>query len=173
MIAGDINPEEADRIRSYAVEVLKVFGSEFDAAASRFSGSRLLRRFDDAISAMLSNGRALISSVDEAHNELWIASLLIANPNPRFTLLEYEPALTGRGKSIDFRGATDRGPTVFVDVKTIMPKPKDRWDQFQKAVSEGWIPDNIRVHLSREGRGGELWHSMFTARARILECPWA
>lgn len=167
MIAGDINPEEADRIRSYAAEVLKVFGSEFDAAASRFSGSRrLFRRFDDAISAMLSNGRALISSVDEAHNELCIASLLIANSDPRITLLEYEPALAGRGKSIDFRGTTDRGPTVFVDVKTIKPKPKDRWDQFQKAVSEGWIPDNIRVHLSREGRGGELWHSMFTARVQ-------
>jgi tryptophanase len=25
------------------------------------------------------------------------------------------------------------GLTVFVDVKTIMPEPKDRWEQFEKS----------------------------------------
>jgi hypothetical protein len=54
-------------------------------------------------------------------------------------------------------------------VKTIKPKPRDRWDQFEKAKKEGWFPENVQVILSKPWLGGELWHNMFTARARMLE----
>lgn len=170
MTAADIDPEEADWIKSYAAEVKKVFSCEFDAAAAHFSGSeRLFQRFIGAISTMLSKGRALITAVDEAHNELCIASQLLANSDPLFTRLEYEPTLPGCARSIDFRALTDHGLAVFVDVKTIKPKPKDRWDQFQKAVNECWFPENVRVALAKEWLGGELWHNVFTARSRMLE----
>ena len=54
-------------------------------------------------------------------------------------------------------------------MKTIRPKPNDRWEQFEKAVREGWFPDNVRVILSKQWLGGELWHNMFAARACMLE----
>lgn len=118
---------------------------------------------------MLENGRSLVSGVDEAHNELCVVSQLLANAEPLFTLLEYEPALPGCAKSIDFRATTADGLTLYVDVKTIKPKPKDRWDQFVKAREDGWLPENVHVTLAKEWLGGELWHGMFAARARMLE----
>ena len=52
---------------------------------------------------------------------------------------------------------------------TMFTKPKDRWDQFEKALNNGWFPENVRVTLSKGWLGGELWHNMFAARARMLE----
>ena len=170
MSATDIDPEEVDGIRSYAAEVSGAFGKEFNDHGARFKNPKnLLQRFDNAIISMLSNGRSLIAGVDEAHNELCIASQLLANTDPRFTLLEYEPVITGCAKSIDFRASTDGGMTRYVDVKTIKPKPKDRWDQFEKAFNERWFPENVCVGLSKDWLGGELWHNMFAVRARMLE----
>ena len=166
----DIDPEEVDWMKSHAADVAGVFGGEFDGQGARFKNAKnLLQRFDDAIRSMLSNGRSLIAAVDEAHNELCVASQLLANTEPRFTLLEYEPLITDCAKSIDFRASTDGGVTYYVDVKTITPKPKDRWDQFERAVKECWFPENVRVMLSKNWDGGELWHNMFAARYRMLE----
>jgi hypothetical protein len=168
--ATDIDQEEVKWIKSYAVEVTTVFGGEFDSQAARFKDSKkLLQRFDKAVNSMLSKGRRLVAAVDEAHNELCVASQLLANADPRFTLVEYEPILPRCAKSIDFRARTDQGRTLYVDVKTIKPKPTDRWDHFEKAKKEGWFPENVQVILSKPWLGGELWHNMFTARARMLE----
>jgi hypothetical protein len=138
-------PEEKQWIESYAAEVASTFGGEFDDHGARFKNpGTLLQRFDDAVGSMLSNGRRLIAAVDEAHNELCVASQIPANADPRFTLLEYESALLGCSRSVDFRARTDAGLTLYVDVKTIKPKPQDRWDQFERAVKEGWFPAKIR-----------------------------
>ena len=118
---------------------------------------------------MLANERTLVSGVNEAHNELCVASQLLANSEPRFTLLEYEPALAGCAKSIDFRATTVDGLTLYIDVKTIRPKPKDRWPQFETARDTAWFPENVHVIFAEAGLGGELWHNMFTARSRMLE----
>lgn len=56
-----------------------------------------------------------------------------------------------------------------MDVKTIKPGPADRWDHFERAMQEDWFPENVRVSLSKEWLGGELWHSMYAARGRTLE----
>jgi hypothetical protein len=61
------------------------------------------------------------------------------------------------------------GSTLYADVKTIKPEDGDRWGQFEKAVKEDWIPENVNVVLSREWMGGEIWHGMFAARSRMLE----
>jgi len=58
---------------------------------------------------------------------------------------------------------------LFVDVKTIQPKPTDRWDQFENAQKKQRFPENVEVVLRKEGLGGELWHSMDAARSRMLE----
>lgn len=166
----DLKPEETDSIKAYAAEVSKVFGEEFDKAGNRFKGSKkLLKRFVTAIAAVLANGRVAFSGVEETHNELCIASQLLANPDPRFALLEYEPPLPGCSQSIDFRATTEAGLIYFVDVKTITPKPKDRWEQFERAKRENLLPPNVRVILSPEWLGGEMWHAMFAARSRMLQ----
>jgi hypothetical protein len=170
MNATDISQDEAVLIKSYAGEVTAAFGKEFTDDRARLKGSgKLLARFADAVGSMLSNGRRLIAGVDEAHNELCVASQLLANVAPRFALLEYEPGLPDSAQSIDFRARTDAGQAFYVDVKTISPRVNDRWDQFEKAQKEGWFPANVHVTLFQTLLGGELWHNMFAARARMLE----
>jgi len=40
--------------------------------------------------------------------------------------------------------------TAFIDVKTIIPEPKDRWDQFEKAKEEEHFPDNLSEIAARK-----------------------
>ncbi|MBZ5700454.1 MAG: hypothetical protein LAN84_01255 [Acidobacteriia bacterium] len=157
-------------VKAHAAEVTQTFGAEFAAARDRFKeGQLLLNRFNTAIESVLKNGRGHFSPVDEAHNEICIASALLANTRLRFIRLEYEPPLPGCAKTIDFRATADNGQIVYVDVKTIKSQAADRWDQFEKATKEGWIADNVHVVISQDWLGGEIWHAWFAARARMLE----
>jgi hypothetical protein len=54
-------------------------------------------------------------------------------------------------------------------VKTIKPDAADRWDQFERATAEGWLPENVIVGISQQWLGGEIWHAWFAARGRMLE----
>ena len=47
-----------------------------------------------------------------------------------------------------FAAAPD-GSTLYVDVKTLRPEDGDRWEQFEEAVREDWVPENVNVVLSR------------------------
>jgi hypothetical protein len=129
----------------------------------------LLNRFNAAIESVLKNGRGHFRAVDEAHNELCVASALLANTKLKFIRLEYEPPLPGCAKTIDFRATAEDGQIAYVDVKTIKPESTDRWDQFERALAEGWFPENIIVGISKEWLGGEIWHAWFAARGRMLE----
>ncbi|WP_028215101.1 hypothetical protein [Paraburkholderia mimosarum] len=164
---------EADDIawlNSYATEVRNAFESVFAAAQARFEhGPRLVARFQKAVDKVRSGGRGNFRAVDEAHNELCIAEALLANTAPWFTKVEYEPILANCEKTIDFRAESDDGLIVYVDAKTIKPLSKDRWDQYERAVQEGWLPKNISVILNKEWLGGELWHYAFAARSQMLE----
>jgi hypothetical protein len=162
--------EDIAWVKAYAKEVCDTFEGIFNGAKDRFKdGPRLLERFKAAIGEVLKNGRGRFRAVDEAHNELCIAAAILENPNPKFSLLEYEPSLAECSKSIDFRAKTADGVTLFIDVKTIKPIPKERWEQFEKALKEGWFPDNVKPIFSKEWLGGELWHNTFAARSRMLE----
>lgn len=157
-------------IKTYAAEVTSTFGAQFKDAGNRFRDSnRLMNRFTESVNNILSNGSAKFRSVDEAHNELCIASALLSNPKPRFDLVEYEPPLSSCAKSIDFRATTIDNQTVYIDVKTINPEAKDRWDQYERAQNERWFPKNVLVMLDQQWLGGELWHNKFAARSRMLE----
>jgi hypothetical protein len=163
--AGDIAWVEA-----YAAEVVHAFGQEFAAAPDRFKeGQVLLDRFNTAIETVLKNGRGYFRAVDEAHNELCVASALLSNTRLKFIRLEYEPPLPACAKTIDFRATADDGQVAYVDVKTIKPESTDRWDQFERATAEGWFSENVIVGLSEEWLGGEIWHAWFAARGRMLE----
>jgi hypothetical protein len=166
----DLTADDIAWVRAYAGEVQRTFGQEFAAAVDRFRDSKvLLDRFNAAIEAVLKNGRGQFRTVDEAHNELCIASALLSNTNWRFIRLEYEPPVAGCTKTIDFRVTAEDGQIVYVDVKTINPEDTDRWEQFERAKAEGWFPDNLIVGISQEWLGGEIWHAWFVARARMLE----
>ena len=51
--------------------------------------------------------------MDEAHNEICVASALLANQELRFVRLEYEPPLPGSAKTIDFRATAENGQIVY------------------------------------------------------------
>lgn len=165
-----LSKDDVAWVKSYATHTSDAFRAKFKDAGERFKDSdRLLGRFTKAVETVLAMGRSAFRAVDEAHNELCIAAAILANRKPEFSRLDYESALAGCAKSIDFRAAAKDGFTVFVDVKTIKPAPKDRWDQFETASKSGWLPENVNVVLSKEWLGGELWHDMFAARSRMLE----
>jgi hypothetical protein len=157
-------------LNAYSKEVQDTFAAEFVAAEVRFSDwRRVLARFTEAVDHVLKDGRVYFSAVDEAQNELCVAGAILANSNPRIARLDYEPPLQDCKKSIDFRAAAEDGSLYYVDVKTIKPVSKDRWDQYEKAREEKWLPENLHVILEKEWLGGEMWHSMFAARGRMLE----
>ncbi|HMJ60979.1 MAG TPA: hypothetical protein VK493_04420 [Bryobacteraceae bacterium] len=164
-----MSPDEAAFVESYSEEVLDTFTAKFEADDRFPDWSRLARRFREATNSVLKHGFSKFSAVEATHNELCIAEALLASEKPRFARLDYEPALNGYNQSIDFRATAENGLTLFVDVKTIQPESKDKWDQFQTAKDEQRFPDNIIVALRENGLGGELWHSMFAPRGRILE----
>lgn len=157
-------------VKAYAREARETFAYDFAEDAERFKdGEKLLRRFDTAIVTVLEKGMSLFHMVEEAHNELCVASSILASSKLKLVRLEYEPPLSGTAKTVDFRLTADGGFTGYVDVKTVTPDAKDRWEQFEKARAEGWFPENVQVGLSEEWMGGEIWHSWFAARSRMLE----
>jgi hypothetical protein len=166
----NLDKDDIAWVRAHAAAVTEAFEGEFNAATDRFNqGQLLLDRFNPAIETVLRNGKGHFSAVDEAHNEICIASALLANTRLRFIRLEYEPPLPGCAKTIDFRATADTGRLAYVDVKTIKPQAADRWDQFEKATKEGWIAHNVHVVIAEEWLGGEIWHAWFAARARMME----
>ncbi len=157
-------------LKSYAAEVEATYSQRFAAEEGRFKDAKvLIKRFSHAVGQVLATDRTAFRAVDEAHNELCIAFALLQNPNPRFSSLEYEPKLEHCEKSIDFRASVDDGGKVYVDVKTIKPGKIDRWDQYERAQKEHWLPKSVEVILSKSWLGGELWHNMFGARSKMLD----
>lgn len=162
--------EDIEWFKGYARETTQFFSTRFNTRQKQFPNWKaLIRGFNNAIDNVLAGGLALSRAVDEAHNELCIADAILYNPAPQFLRLDCEPRLRGCKKSIDFRARSQDGFTLYADVKTIRPVLTDRRDQYQRALKQGWLPDNVRLVLSDERLGGEIWHSMFAARSRMLE----
>lgn len=166
--AAIMKPDEIEQVSSYRTKVTRIFGEIFAAETGRFrDGERLLRRFNEAVDRALTGSP--LKAVTETHNELCIARALLLNAAPRFSSVAYEPPLAGCAKSIDFSCQSSEGLTTFIDVKTIMPEPKDRWDQFEKAREEKRFPDDHIIGLFKDWMGGEIWHGWLAGRGRMLE----
>ncbi len=58
---------------------------------------------------------------------------------------------------------------MHVDVKTIAPVPKDRWEQFEKAQMEKWFRTMSTSDYRRRGWASEIWHGWVAGRGRMLE----
>lgn len=161
--------DDLARANAYAEQVLNAFDTRFKDAEDRFKDSALLlQRFTEAVGTARSNGWSEFHAVEETHNELCIADALLSSTEPAFATLEYEPILAGCSKSIDFRAGSGE-VTVHIDVKTIAPRPTDRWDQFLTFEQQGRFPERMIFFLEKEWLGGELWHNTFASRARMLE----
>jgi len=157
-------------LNEYASSVTDTFSEKFGENSDRFKeGSQLVERFNASIAEVKKRGRKYFRAVDEAHNELCIALALLENKEPRFLKICYEPPLANTEKTIDFYAEAQNGVVVYVDVKTITPMAKDRWEQYERALQEGWFPKDVAFTVDKEWLGGELWHDAFTARGRILE----
>lgn len=159
-----------DWLKAYESQVKNAFEGIFRANESRFNdGLELLKRFQASIEEVIRHGRKKFHGVDEAHNELCVAAAILQGHSPQLVKVEYEPGLVGCTKSIDFRAKTADEAAYFFDVKTIKPLPKDRWEQYKRALKEGWFPENVRLCFSKEWLGGEFWHCAFAVRSRFLE----
>jgi hypothetical protein len=128
-----------------------------------------LDRFRSSVSRLRQQPNlAALAAVDECHNELCILQELLEQQDHPFSLVEYEPPLPNGDQRIDFRATSDVA-TWFVEVKTIHPELKDRWEQYEHVIQSGQVTDNVTIHFERQWMGGELWHNKFSARAKMLE----
>jgi hypothetical protein len=153
-----------------ASETEEHFRALFSAHVRRLAGveSCLDRFLSSAEALRQQRTRMALTAVEESHNELCIAEELLLCREPPFSLIEYEPPLPCGDQRIDFRATNDRS-VWFVEVKTIHPELKDRWDQYQRIVQAGHITDNVTIHFEKQWMGGQLWHQKFSARAKMLE----
>ena len=157
-------------LREYEASTVNHFGPRFAAYAQRLAhGETLLARYSEALREVLAQGRAHFHAVDEAHNEICVADAVLSDPSTLEATLLYEPPLPNTKRTIDFVLQEADGRLTLVDVKTIRPQPRDRWDQYERALAEGWLPKNVQFILEQEWRGGELWHTAFASRSRFLE----
>lgn len=157
-------------LHEYQASTLGHFRPRFEAYAPRFAhGETLLTRYAAAIEEVIAQGRGHFRAADEAHNEICVADAILADPSTIDATLLYEPPLPNTDKTIDFVLRERDGRLTLVDVKTIKPQPCDRWDQYERALREGWLPKNVQFILEQEWQGGELWHTAFASRSRFLE----
>lgn len=167
-VTADLDRDDVAWLRQYAKDVTDEYSTRFQKSGTTFADwKKSIERFQATVDVVIDQGRSHFHAVDEAHNELCIADGILATG--QFAQLDYEPALTGTDQTIDFRGTAGNGFEAYIDVKTIKPKYKDRWDQFEQARRESWLPDNVEVVLGKKWLGGEIWHSMFASRSRMLE----
>lgn len=156
-------------VARYTQEVTREFEARFQKEANRFKDGRiLLNRFVKTADLFEKNGVSQFDAINEAHNELCIASALLTMTDPVIETLEYEPPLENCAKSIDFR-VKYKDIAIYVDVKTIKPERLDRWEQFVETNQLGRFPERVKLMLEQEWLGGELWHNNYTSRARMLE----
>lgn len=167
-MTADLDQDDIAWLRKYAKDVTDEYSARFQKSGTKFPDwKKSIERFRATVDVVIDQGRAHFHAVDEAHNELCVADGILATE--QFAQLDYEPALTGTDQTIDFRATTENGLETYIDVKTIKPKYKDRWDQFEQARRESWLPDSVEVVLGKKWLGGEIWHSMFASRSRMLE----
>lgn len=102
-------------------------------------------------------------------NEVYVSLGILENPSFRVETLFYEPKLDTDERTIDFVMIDQSESKWHVDVKTIMPDKIDRWNQYVEILDQGLLTPNNTILLDHIGLGGEIWHSRFASRARMLE----
>jgi len=157
-------------VESYCSMLRQELGPRLLAHSAVFSdGRRLLDRLLSARDAVCSTGWSEWHTLDEVHNEICVALAVLTSTRQELESLQYEPLLLWTTRTIDFLVTAHNGQRYYIDVKTIGPERRDRWEQYAKAQQEGWLPSQVTVTLQKEWLGGEIWHDMMASRARMLE----
>lgn len=168
--ADEIHPEYLARKLRSAAQVEQHFRVLCSSHSQRLRGlDACLERFCASLDVLRHHATgSAMNALEESHNELCIAEELLLLDDKPFALVEYEPRLPQGDHRIDFRATNERA-VWFVEVKTIHPERKDRWDQYKRIVEAGQITDNVTIHFEQQWMGGELWHQKFSARVKMLE----
>lgn len=166
-----MHDNDQEWIHDYLDAVEEHLCKPLKSAAGRFpSVGSLLRRFTRIRSKLLSSDVTDLNSIREVHNELAVAHhILESSTEPVCTRLEYEPALQHCPQRIDFHVVLSDATSFYVEVKTIQPRFKDRWDDYSSTIERGFLPENVHVHHEEDWLGGELWHFRTAARAKMLD----
>lgn len=159
-----LNPAD---VQAYTTEVEETLKARIVQHTDRFpDNAKLLRNFEGVRASASERG---LRAFDEIHNEVLVALSLLESEGREIQALRYEPALLGTAKTIDFRAEFKDSRVAYIDVKSIIPKAIDKWDQFEQAQEENWMPPTAGILLDKELLGGELWHYGAAARSRMLE----
>src|SRR5712692_7705663 len=156
-------------VRSYCSALERELGACLFAHSEVFhDGRRLLDRLLSARDAVCSTGWPEWHTLDEAHNEICVAlAVLASSPTQAIERLQYEQPLPGTPKTIDFLVTARDGKRYYIDVKTISPKSRNRWEKYVEAQQKGWLSSHVT--LRKEWLGGEIWHDITASRGRMLE----
>lgn len=158
---------------SEAIEMGQKIQTEFERIfrqeADRFvDWKKLIKRFERALKSLKHNDPESYCRIDEIHNEMCVAYVLLTSNNSKIDKILYEPQIPGISKTIDF-GYTAEGKFGYVDVKTICPRPLDHWDKFESALKNGYFPDYCTFSLTKEHGGGLIWHDITASRNKMLD----
>lgn len=82
-----MNEDEVAWVKGYAKEVSDTFKFTFQVDNRFPDWSRLMQRFTGVVASVLKHGFSKFSAVEETHNELCIVAALLANENPRLSVL--------------------------------------------------------------------------------------
>lgn len=138
---------------------------------ARFSNSeKLLSRYHDAVSRVLTQGVQRLRDFHEAHNELCTAIAILEDKSEtNVTLLQYEPEIDGCDKRFDFHATLSEGPIRYIEVKTIHPIAQNDWDKYLSASKNERFPKDTHLILENEWLGGELYHNAYAVRSKMLD----
>ena len=164
-----VNGKIPEWVIEYIEEVKLYFAKAFMQHESRFpKWQACVKKYTDKYDEIISTSKRSVSALEEIHNELCIADALLAINNPHLDLIDYEPALPNCSKTIDYK-YTAEGASIYVDVKTIAPKTINALDKYIDIKNKKLIAPNNEFILDQDYMGGEIWHSFFAARGRMLE----
>lgn len=164
--------EEGERFfKSFVKEINNHMFACVKANRNRFPDSeRFLKRYNDAISDVLTHGSKKMRAFHEAHNELCTAiAILDDKSEPKVTRLQYEPKIDGCDKRFDFHATLIDGPVRYIEVKTIHPSTQDDWEKYQAALKNKRFPMDTYLILENEWFGGELYHNAYASRTKMLD----
>jgi hypothetical protein len=164
----EFTPEDAEWLMSRCAEIERIFTERFAIASATFpTWKRLVARLHAARDATLRQGWGHWHETEEAHNELCVADALLSLDGVLGHRIEYEPRLRNTSAPIDFQIVLGKNEP-YIDVKTIAPRFRDRWGQFERLKNEGRFPPQTEIVLDKNWLGGEIWHSKFAARTSML-----
>ncbi len=160
-------PLDPEDVQQYTADIEAALSARVTRHSDRFPESaKLLRNLQSARVGAAETG---LRAFDEIHNEVLVALALLESSGSEVRSLRYEPALAGTPKTIDFRAEFEGSHVVFIDVKSIVPRAIDKWEQFEQAQRDDWIPPSAGILLDKDLLGGELWHYGVAARSKMLE----